>query len=144
MSHLVVVEVDANSRSISFPTFAGEPLTCLSSFAEKATPLYSIRQYGYHPEFGATLFEIIIDWGEHFRPGRPREGYLGEILEPTPLTAALGLLQKQYEETIEASITLVRHEGRVTRCSFKPKGEYREPPTTLDWTDIVPAPKLLV
>lgn len=144
MSHLVVVEVDTTSRSISFPTLAGEPLTCLSSFAEKATPLYSIRQYGYHPEFGATLYEIIIDWGENRSPSHPREGGLGEILEPAPLTVALGKLQRQYEDALDASVTLVRHEGRVTRCSFKPKGEHQEPPTNLDWTDVDPQPKILV
>lgn len=144
MSHLVVVEVGIIGKSLPFPMLAKEPLTCLSSFAEKVTELYKIRQYGYYPEYGGTLFEIIVDWGEHYHNPGPRPGGLGEILEPPALQVALDRLQKQYEAVLEASVVMVRHEGRVTRCTFKPKGEYLEPPSNTDWTDIDPLQQLLV
>lgn len=143
MSHLVVIEPNGGP-SLSFTALAREPLTCLSSFAEKTTELYKIRQYGYHPEYGATLYEIIVDWGESFLNPGPARAELGEVLEPHALRVALGVLQKQYEDVIDGTVTVVRHEGRVTRCVFKPKGEYREPPLNLDWTDVAPKSRALV
>lgn len=143
MSHLVVIEPH-ETPSLSFSSLAREPLTCLSSFSERATELYKIRQYGYHPEYGATLYEIIVDWGESFLNPGPARAELGEVLEPNELRVALGVLMKQYEDVIEGTVTVVRHEGRVTRCIFKPKGEYREPPLNLDWLDVPPKPRALV
>jgi hypothetical protein len=134
MSHLVLVEIAPVETSLGFSRLSGEPLTCLESYADKVTDLFTIRQYGYHPEYGATLFEIIIDWGDSWINPGPLPGYLGEILEPLPLRAALAKLQRQYEVVLEANCQVVRHEGRITRCSFKPKGEYLDAPTNLDWT----------
>lgn len=134
MSHLVLVEIAPVAVSLGFPRLSGEPLTCLESYADKVTDLFTIRQYGYHPEYGATLFEIIIDWGRPENiPGR-RDGGLGEILERTELDKALMKLSRQYEVILDVNCQVVRHEGRITRCTFKPKGEYLDAPTNLDWT----------
>ncbi|WDS62059.1 hypothetical protein [Pseudomonas phage D6] len=134
MSHLVLVEINPTPTSLTFPQVTKEPLTCLESYADKVTDLYTIRQYGYHPEYGATLYEIIVDWGRPENIPECRKAELGEILEQTELEVALLKLQRQYEIVLEANCSLVRHEGRITRCQFKPKGEYRESPTNLDWT----------
>jgi hypothetical protein len=134
MSHLVLVEIIPTPVSLTFSRVAGEPLTCLASYADKDTDLFKIRQYGYHPEYGATIFEIIIDWGDPKNIPQRRSGELGEVLERTELDKALMKLSRQYEVVLEANCQVVRHEGRITRCIFKPKGEYLEPPTNLDWT----------
>jgi len=134
MSHLVLVEITPTPKPLTFTQVTNEPLTCLESYADKVTDLYTIRQYGYHPEYGATIFEIIIDWGRAENLPERREAALGEILEHTVLSVELLRLQRQYEVVLHASCSLVRHEGRITRCQFKPKGEHRESPTNLDWT----------
>ncbi|QBJ02911.1 hypothetical protein MZD04_gp385 [Pseudomonas phage Psa21] len=133
MSQLVVVDIAPIEQPLDFPRLSGESLTCLESYADKVTDLYTIRQYGYHPEYGATIFEIIIDWGVNYVPPKPQSAEIGESVPFDDLTKALMKLQRQYEIILEANCQVVRHEGRITRCSFKPKGEYREAPTNLDW-----------
>lgn len=144
MSHLVLVEIKPTPVSLTFPQITKEPLTCLESYADLAMDLFSIRQYGYHPEYGATLYEIIIDWGTPGNLPVKREAELGEILEQTDLEIALLRLQRQYEVVLDANCSLVRHEGRITRCQFKPKGEHLESPTNLDWTQEDPPGRELV
>lgn len=143
MSQLVVVDFDGN-ETLPFPTLARESLTCLNAFAERSTEFFNIRQYGYYPEFGATIFEMLIDWGTHQSPPPARVAELGEVLVPTPLQAALKKLTRQYEIVLDANLWLVSHEGRLTRCKFKPNGEYKDPPADLSWMDLEPPLRELV
>lgn len=132
MSHLVLVETSVAKEELGFTRLTGESLTCLASYADVDDELYRIRQYEYHPEYGATLYEIIIDWGEILLIG-PHAAGLGDKLERSEMSIALTRMRRLYEQATGTSCTVVRHEGRITRCSFKPKGEYLDPPTTLDW-----------
>lgn len=143
MSQLVLIEAGPTQRPLSFETLTGESRTCLASYADREHGPVVIRQYEYHPEFGATLYEFIVDWGDT-RSNQPRPAELGEILDRSALDLALSEMRKQYEVVTETICFQVRHEGRVTRCSFKPKGEYRDPPVNLDWLDVPPPPTELV
>lgn len=137
MSHLVLLQVGDIARPLEFQTLTGESLQCLSSFAEVRMEHFNVKQYGYHPEYGVTLAEFIIDWGTMQFPG-PRSGELGIAGTREPLELAVKRLQLQYELATETTCTLVRHEGRITRCSFKPKGEWLESPIDLVWSTIDP------
>jgi hypothetical protein len=137
MSQLVLVTIGKPLRQMEFQVLTGEPLMCLESYADADGELFSIRQFGYHPEYGATLYEIIVDWGDSNHPG-PRQAALGIPSPRTDLDLAVKKLMRQYEEITATTCTLVRHEGRITRCSFKPKGEYQDSPTDLEWTKVEP------
>lgn len=137
MSHLVLVTIGQPLRQLEFQALTGEPLMCLESYADEPGELYSIRQFGYHPEYGATLYEIIVDWGSNDHPG-PRESPLGIPSPRTDLDKAIKKLMRQYETITATTCSMVRHEGRITRCSFKPKGEYLDSPTDLAWTKVEP------
>lgn len=143
MSQIVIIEAGFSDRQLSFETLTGESRTCLASCADREHGPVKLRQFEYHPEFGATLYEFIVDWGDT-RSNQPRPAELGEILERSPIDLAITELRKQYEAVTETTCFLVRHEGRVTRCSFKPKGEYRDPPVNLDWIDVPPPPSELI
>jgi len=132
MSQLVLVEMSVAKTELGFERITGESLTCLASYADIDLELYRVRQYEYHPEYGATLYEIIVDWGDIVTIG-PRPGKLGDALHRPTLSIALTEMRRRYEQATGTTCTVVRHEGRITRCSFKPKGEYQDPPTTLDW-----------
>jgi len=143
MSQLVLIEAGPAERQLSFETLTGESRLCLASYADRDHGSFVIRQYEYHPEFGATLYEFIVDWGDT-RSNLPRPAELGEHLERTAQDLALTELRRQYEAVTETTCYLVRHEGRITRCSFKPKGEYLDPPVNLDWIDVPPPPSELL
>ena len=137
MSQLVLIEVGRIDRPLNFDTLTGESMTCLASYADREKGPLVIRQYEYHPEWAATLYEFIVDWGDTRSLG-PRPAGLGEILDRSAVDLAITEMRKQYEAVTETTCFQVRHEGRVTRCSFKPKGEYREPPVNLGWLDVPP------
>lgn len=143
MSQLVLIEAGQSQYPLSFEKLTGESRTCLASYADRDSDPVILKQYEYHPEFGATLYEFIVDWGDT-RSTQPRPAELGEVLERTALDLKISELCKQYEAVTETNCFQVRHEGRVTRCSFKPKGEYRDPPTNLDWIDVPPQPRALI